>query len=304
MQKRQQQLSLEATFARAAVVASKYFPQPVVVVDNDVVEVQAPSIATFALDTGADRMASRRARPSKEKLGKANVMRMFMHFGGNDTEIRCPCCRRNRLDRMETSTWQLGHVCSWAHGGDIAATPYAAGPQGTVSEAALPNLMPLCPPCNMLAEGGGRRMHGQYGGNHFDGLFRAACGQLLYDGRIGRLLNLVYMWQWTCRGLPSPVEDDAETALEFVRRTFSASMGRAGGIEEPGVFAVYERWLEARRTAATMHHTVAVYDREAALAADQARGARVAMLEYRRQNHYLFDDDDSSSSSYGTGNLH
>lgn len=262
-------------------VTSKYF-QPI------------PSYIGKVPVTGPStlRKRPRQSRVRRDRLDDDMKRRLFMHYGdnGNDETIRCPCCRRIELTRCRRETWTLAHMCPWSRGGDMALATPAELLAGNIAIGALANLVPLCHACNVLAEDGAAGNDGR-GINQFDGLFRAARGQPMYDGRIGRLLELLRRWQFVYRGLPAPVATtDPAAAADFVRRTFGPH--RAGGITEAGVFAVYERWLEARCEALRLRHDAIVYEREAAAAMAQARAARARELEHRQQHACMFDDDD------------
>lgn len=267
---------------RRGLVTSKYFQTvPLRIANASVADVP--------------RKRQRQTRPRRDRLEDDMKRRLFVHYGGNDVVIRCPCCRRTELTRYHHETWTMAHMCPWSRGGDAALATPAELLAGNIMIGALANLVPLCHACNVLAENGGGGTDGR-GINQFDGMFRAARGQPMYDGRIGRLLELLRRWQFVYRGLPAPVATaDPAAAADFVRRTFGPH--RPGGITEAGVFAVYERWLEARCEALRLRHDAIVYEREAAAAMAQARAARTRELEHRQQHACMFDDDDDCGGS-------
>lgn len=281
-------------------VTSKYFSAPTAASQpsSSSEQLLLQPVQPVVVSNGVGKLPRHRrhSRLKRDRLEDDMERRLFMHYGGGsggDMHIRCPCCRRAELSRRRRETWVLAHMFAWSRGGDMALATPAELLTGPSMLGALANLVPLCHACNVLAETDER------GANQLDGLFRAARGQPVYDGRIGRLMDLLRRWQFVYRGLPSPSPDtdDDDVAVEYVRRVFAATPNQPGGVTEPGVWAAYERWLAVRREAVHLRHNTAVYEREAAAAAMQARAARIRELEHRRQHASIFDDDDNDNDN-------
>lgn len=226
--------------------------------------------------TGPDPPARKTASSLRSRRLKTTsipdgcLKRKFRQFVGNENEGPCMSCQRSVLVRTKRHTWQLAHICGWAQ------TNGAYEAMGI--DAAIDNMMPLCPPCNMLAEYGG----GQRGGNHFDGLLRAAFGQPENDGKIGRIAAALVP--------PDAKLSAAENVLQF-RRIWGARDGRIGGITEEGVFAAYERWLEAQHAALQLEYKCKVLQDEADKAKQAVQEAKAERLVFFRRHAHLLGEN-------------